>query len=131
MKRRATSPIWKTSPRSERHNKRLEVMWNRIEELENRSRRNNVRMIGLKEGLEAGGMIKCMYKIMSEGLGIEPDGEFEIPRSDADRGYKINWEKSEAMPISRACHSHTVTQFGFKWIPKGMKYLGVKLTQNL
>ncbi len=46
-------------------------------------------------------------------------------------GYKINWEKSEAMPISRTCHSNTVTQFGFKWIPKGMKYLGVKLTQNL
>ncbi len=47
--------------------KRLEVMWNRIEDLENRSRRNNVRMIGLKERLEAGGMIKCMYKILSEG----------------------------------------------------------------
>jgi len=46
-------------------------------------------------------------------------------------GYKINWDKSEAMPISRTCYSHTVTQFGFKWIPKGMKYLGVKLTQNV
>lgn len=51
----------------ERHDKRLEVMWNRIEDLENRSRRNNVRMIGLKERLEAGGMIKCVYKILSEG----------------------------------------------------------------
>ncbi|ROL55474.1 LINE-1 retrotransposable element ORF1 protein [Anabarilius grahami] len=41
----------------ERHDKCLEVMWNRIEDLENRSRCNNVRMIGLREGLEAGGMI--------------------------------------------------------------------------
>lgn len=65
----------------ERHDKRLEVMWNRIEDLENRSRRNNVRMIGLKEGLEAGGLIKCVCKILSEGLGIDPDGEFEIERA--------------------------------------------------
>uniref|UniRef100_A0A672SW74 L1 transposable element RRM domain-containing protein n=1 Tax=Sinocyclocheilus grahami TaxID=75366 RepID=A0A672SW74_SINGR len=81
----------------ERHDKRLEVMWNRTEDLENRSRRNNVRMIGLKEGLEAGGMIKCVYKILSEGLGIDPDEEFEIerahraftPRPDADRPPRI------------------------------------------
>ncbi len=81
----------------ERHDKRLEVMWNRIEDLENRSRRNNVRMIGLKERLESGGMIKCVYKILSEGLGIDPDGEFEIerahraliPRPDADRPPRI------------------------------------------
>lgn len=85
----------------EQHDKRLEVMWNRIEDLENRSRRNNVRMIGLKEGLEAGGMIKCVYKILSEilseGLGIDSDGEFEIerahraftPRPDADRPPRI------------------------------------------
>lgn len=81
----------------ERYDKRLEVLWNRIEDLENRSRRNNVRMIGLKEGLEAGGMIKCVNKIISEGLGIDPDGEFEIerahraliPRPDADRPPRI------------------------------------------
>lgn len=63
-----------------RHDKRLKVMWNRIEDLENRSCRNNVRMIGLKEGLEPGGMIKCVYKILSERLGIDPDGGFEIER---------------------------------------------------
>ncbi|KAF7686212.1 hypothetical protein HF521_015574, partial [Silurus meridionalis] len=43
--------------------------------------RNNVRMIGLKEGLEAGGIVKCVNKILSEGLGINPDGEFEIERA--------------------------------------------------
>ncbi len=42
-------------------------------------------------------MIKCVYKILSEGLGIDPDGEFEIervhrvliPRPDADRPPRI------------------------------------------
>lgn len=46
-------------------------------------------------------------------------------------GYNINWEESQAMPISRTCHCHTVTQYGFKLIQKGMKYLGFKLTQTL
>lgn len=51
----------------------------------------------LKEGLEAGGLIKCVCKILSEGLGIDPDGEFEIerahralaPRPSADQPTRI------------------------------------------
>lgn len=35
----------------------------------------------LKEGLEAGGLIKCVCKFLSEGLGIDPDGRFEIERA--------------------------------------------------
>ncbi len=46
-------------------------MWNRIEDLENRGHHINMRMIGLKEGLEPGGMIKYVYNVLSEGLGIE------------------------------------------------------------
>ncbi len=46
-------------------------MWNRIEDLENWCHHINMRMIGLKEGLEPGGMIKYVYNILSEGLGIE------------------------------------------------------------
>ena len=46
-------------------------------------------------------------------------------------GYKINWSKSEAMPISKTCYSYMVTQFGFRWVPVGMKYLGIKLTPDL
>ncbi len=45
-------------------------------------------------------------------------------------GYKINC-KSEAMPISKTCYSNTTSQFGFKWVPNGMKYLGVKLSPDL
>lgn len=46
-------------------------------------------------------------------------------------GYKINWTKSEAMPISGLCHSNSVTNFGFKWVSNGMKYLGIKLSQDV
>lgn len=31
------------------HSKRVETLWNRVEDLESRSRRNNVRLLGLKE----------------------------------------------------------------------------------
>ncbi len=56
-------------------------MWNRIEDLENWCHHINMRMIGLKEGLEPGGMIKYVYNILSEGLGIDPDAGFEIERA--------------------------------------------------
>lgn len=46
-------------------------------------------------------------------------------------GCKINWGKSEGMPISKTCYSRTVTSFGFKWVSKGMECLGVRLVQNL
>lgn len=45
-------------------------------------------------------------------------------------GYKINWTKSEAMPISKHCHPQVMTQYNFKWIPKGMVYLGIKLSPD-
>lgn len=46
-------------------------------------------------------------------------------------GYKITWTNSEAMPVSGLCNSNLVTHFGFKWIPKGMKYLGIKISREI
>ncbi len=46
-------------------------------------------------------------------------------------GYKINWHKSEVMPISRSCFQSEISNFQFRWIPVGMKYLGLKLTADL
>lgn len=46
-------------------------------------------------------------------------------------GYQINWTKSEAMPISKCCHPQMLTQYNFRWVPKGMIYLGIKLTSDL
>ena len=45
--------------------------------------------------------------------------------------YKINWQKSETLPVSKFCPPVAITSLQFKWIPSGMKYLGVKLSNEL
>lgn len=46
-------------------------------------------------------------------------------------GYKINWTKSEAMPLSRVCPPSIRKNWQFKWLPSGLVYLGIKLTPGL
>lgn len=46
-------------------------------------------------------------------------------------GYKINWQKSEGMPISRGCNQSVISTFQCKVIPSGMKYLGIRLCSDL
>lgn len=46
-------------------------------------------------------------------------------------GYLINWQKSEAMPVSKNCFQTHLSQFQFRWTPVGMKYLGIKLSPEL
>lgn len=61
--------------------KRVELLWSRIEDKENRNRRNNIRLIGLKEAKEAGSaMNDYIKKILSDGLGLTGD-EYKIERS--------------------------------------------------
>lgn len=36
--------------------------------------------------------------------------------------YTINWNKSEAMPLSKFCLPFMVEKFNFKWFHKGIKY---------
>lgn len=43
-------------------------------------------------------------------------------------GYKINWEKSEALPLNAHCNISSVTSFSLKWwSPAGIKYVGITL----
>lgn len=66
---------------TERMAKLVDELWNRAEDLENRSRRYNIKIVGLKEGKEAGcKMDEYVQKILSEGLGLAGP-EFEIERS--------------------------------------------------
>lgn len=58
-----------------REEKQMEVMWDHIQALENQSKRNNVRLIGLN-----GTLLTCVQKILAEGLGVNVDAEFEIER---------------------------------------------------
>lgn len=60
--------------------KRMDAMWNRLQMLENHSKRNNVRLVGLKETYGTNGtMESCVRRVLSEGLGV--DGEFEVERA--------------------------------------------------
>lgn len=55
----------------------MEIMWDRIQALENHSKRNNVRLIGLKETFGTNGTsLGCVQKMLTEGLGLRADAEF-------------------------------------------------------
>ncbi|KAK5619402.1 hypothetical protein CRENBAI_004566 [Crenichthys baileyi] len=71
----------------------LTTLWERVEDLENRSRRNNVRMVGLTEGKEERKNVgQYVEQIIAQGFGLT-GSEFEVewahrslvPRSDANK----------------------------------------------
>lgn len=43
-------------------------------------------------------------------------------------GYKVNYEKSEIMPLGNLDHEEPAFVKPFRWSPKGMRYLGIKIT---
>lgn len=46
-------------------------------------------------------------------------------------GYKINFDKSEAMPLGSLKHQpNTLCPFPFKWSPSGFVYLGIHITPD-
>lgn len=50
--------------------------------LENHGKRNNVRLLGLKETYGTNGTMEiCVKKVQKDGLGLDVDGEFEIERA--------------------------------------------------
>lgn len=56
-------------------------MWERLQTLENHAKRNNVRLLGLKETFGMNGSpLCCVQKILSEGLGVQNGAEFNIER---------------------------------------------------
>ena len=46
-------------------------------------------------------------------------------------GYKINFDKSEALPLGNFGDKGTIPNFPFKWSDSGFTYLGVKISANL
>uniref|UniRef100_A0A3Q2PAQ2 Reverse transcriptase domain-containing protein n=1 Tax=Fundulus heteroclitus TaxID=8078 RepID=A0A3Q2PAQ2_FUNHE len=45
-------------------------------------------------------------------------------------GYKVNCDKSEAMPVSGRCPSSLYKNWRFRWSPKSIKYLGIQITSD-
>lgn len=77
--------------------KKLQQLIARVDDQENKSRRKNVRLVGLKESLgTSGNLTDCVKKILADGLGLNGD-EFEIerchrslkPRSNAGQAPRI------------------------------------------
>ena len=83
----------KLSEDSLKADERLDALYNRIEELENINRRNNVRLVGLKEDLETNGLVSCVQELMTEALGIEMDGELEIEKT-----YRVGKREAKKLP---------------------------------
>uniref|UniRef100_A0A673IJB5 Reverse transcriptase domain-containing protein n=1 Tax=Sinocyclocheilus rhinocerous TaxID=307959 RepID=A0A673IJB5_9TELE len=46
-------------------------------------------------------------------------------------GYKINWSKSEVMPLSKNHNNMLEVQWPFKWVSSGLVYLGIELVPGL
>lgn len=67
----------------DKKSKLMEAMWERVQAMENNSKRNNVRLVGLKETFGTNGtLLSCVQKILEEGLGIRADAaEFEMERA--------------------------------------------------
>lgn len=62
--------------------KKMEAQWYRLQMLENHSKRNNVRLLGLKETYGTNGTMEaCVKKMLRDALGLEVEGEFEIQRA--------------------------------------------------
>lgn len=45
-------------------------------------------------------------------------------------GYRVNWDKSEAMPMSGHCPSSLFNKWKFRWLSKSIKYLGIQITSD-
>ncbi len=61
--------------------KLVEAMWDCIQPVENHSKRNNVRLLSLKETLGTNGtLLSCVQKILTEGIGVCVN-ESEIERA--------------------------------------------------
>ncbi|KAG7495694.1 hypothetical protein JOB18_003953 [Solea senegalensis] len=65
---------------------KVEQLWSCVDDQENRGRRKNIRLIGMKKGKETGNtMNDYVKKIMNEGLGLQ-GAEYEIERSHRSGG---------------------------------------------
>lgn len=68
---------WQANPPASKTE--VALLWEKLEDMENRSRRNNVRFIGFPEGKEGGDVAKFLEELIPQLLDIE--GKHEIERA--------------------------------------------------
>ena len=69
--------------------------------------------------------------VVSKPLSSLPHLMDSIQSFSKFSSYSINLSKSEAMPLSRLCTSFMVEKFNFGWMREVMKYLGIKLSDDM
>ena len=96
--------------------------------------RNNVNI----KGVTAGHQEHKLFLYADDILLVSSNPETTVPiiSSLIDRftkisGYRINWTKSEVMPLSNIATQSLCTKWLFRWVPSGMTYLGNKLMSNI
>lgn len=89
-------------------------------------------------GVTMGGRENKMLIFADDILVLMSDPHSSVPsildlvRSFSDiSGYKINWTKSEVMPLSKYCYRSNFQNWKFQWMPKNLKYLGIILNPGL
>uniref|UniRef100_H3ASY5 L1 transposable element RRM domain-containing protein n=1 Tax=Latimeria chalumnae TaxID=7897 RepID=H3ASY5_LATCH len=74
------------SQRQQQLEQRLTAAVARIDDLENRSRRNNIKIVSFPEGAEGGDPMKFLQSVLPELLGLDKDWPLEIERVHHARG---------------------------------------------
>lgn len=77
-----------------------------------------------------------MYADDTLVLIIEPEWSLPslftiIGRFSKLSGYKVKWEKSEALPLTAYCRKNLFTPGDFIWLATGIKYLGLTFPPQL
>lgn len=67
----------------------LELIWDRIEDMENQNRRNNVRIVGIPEGKEGQDMVRFLEDLIPQ-LIDSPSRQFGIERAQRSPGQRLN-----------------------------------------
>ncbi|KAJ0061406.1 hypothetical protein NL108_018634 [Boleophthalmus pectinirostris] len=96
--------------------------------------RNNPNIRGIK-------VDKYTHKIMlfaDDILWITSDPHISVPALletiecfSKLSGYKVNWSKSEALPLTSYCPKNLFQAGSFQWPTEGIKYLGILIPQNI
>ncbi len=86
------------SPRVEKLQKEIEILHNQVDDLISRSKRNNIRLVNIKEGAEAGGLDDLIGKILCYILDLK---EGEKP-PEVDRAHRAPRPRPDSSQPPRA-----------------------------
>ena len=100
-----TEQEWQANPPASKSD--VGQIWDKLEDMENRSRRNNVRFLGFPEGKEGGDMVKFLEELLPNLLNMEG-------RREIERAHRIASQRStpgdRPRPIETTLFFHQYTR---------------------